>query len=67
MKLFFTFLITVLSINWSEAAQIDFYNKCGYDIWVSPLANDQVTPLQEGIAQIGDGGSFTYQIPDGGW
>lgn len=67
MKLLSVFLFISLAINWSESSKIEFNNKCGYDIWVSPLTNAQGTPLREGIAKIANGGWFTYQVPSGGW
>ena len=66
MKLLFA-LIVALSMSWTEGRKIEFNNKCGYDIWVSPLTNAQGAPLPGGNARIQNNGWFTYQIPDAGW
>lgn len=50
-----------------SARTIKFSNRCGHDIWVSPLTNAQGPELSPGIVKLGNGGDFTYQIPDSGW
>lgn len=67
MKVLFTFLFVALSMGWTESRDIEFTNKCGYDIWINPLTNAQGAPLGEGIRKIGNGGRITYQIPNSGW
>lgn len=46
--------------------KIQFNNQCGKDIWVSPSTNANQGPTLD-IAKIGNGGSYTYNIPDSGW
>jgi hypothetical protein len=61
-------LLVTLTLGWSEAARtIEFTNRCGYDLWVSPLTNDRGPALPGGIPRIGHNGRYTFQIPDGGW
>ena len=60
-------MLVALSMSLSESRQIEFRNNCGKDIWVNPLTNAQGPGLPGGIARIGNGGSYTYQIPNGGW
>lgn len=67
MKTLYMLLFVALSINWTESRHIEFENRCGYDIWVNPLTNDQGPPLAGGIVRLSNNGRFTYQIPDGGW
>lgn len=67
MKILYALMSVALFTGWTESRDIEFTNKCGHDIWVSPLTNAQGPALSEGIAKIGDGGRFTYQIPNSGW
>jgi hypothetical protein len=66
MKIFFAVIFAALSTSLTESRDIEFSNRCGYDIWISPLTNAQ-GPALGGIARIGNGGRSTYQIPNGGW
>jgi hypothetical protein len=61
------FLLTTLLVSWSECRNIEFTNRCGYDIWISPLTNAQGPPLPEGIAKLQNNQQFAYQIPEDGW
>lgn len=61
------FLVMALTTIGLESRQIEFTNKCGYNIWVNPRTNAPGAPLAGGIAKIQNGGRFTYQIPNNGW
>jgi len=67
MKLIYLLLLVALSMSWTESRDINFVNKCGYDIWINPLTNAQGPQIAGGIAKIANGGQFTYRIPDSGW
>jgi len=69
MKALFVFLLVTLSMSWTngQSRNIAFYNRCGYDIWISPLTNGQGPPIAGGIARIANNGQFTYVIQDSGW
>ncbi len=67
MKTLYVLLFVVLSITWTESRQIEFENRCGYDIWINPLTNAQGPPLAGGIHRLSNYERFTYQIPPTGW
>jgi hypothetical protein len=60
-------LIPLFALSVQGARQIKFENRCGKEIWVSPLTNNQGPPLPGGVVRLGNGGSHSYNIPDGGW
>jgi len=67
MKLLSLLLFVALSMCSTESRQIEFENRCGYDIWINPLTNAQGPPLVPGIVRLNNYGRYTYQIPDAGW
>jgi hypothetical protein len=61
-------LILLLAITTSSTGrQITFQNRCGRDIWISPLTNNQGPPLPDGIVRLANNAKHSYQIPNGGW
>ena len=66
MKLFCGLLLVAL-LSLAQSRQIEFTNRCGYDIWINPLTNAEGPPLAGGIARLSNHAQFTYQIPDSGW
>lgn len=60
-------LVALLPAIVLGARTIKFRNRCGADIWVSPLTNAQGPELPPGIVRLGNNAEFTYNIPDGGW
>jgi hypothetical protein len=69
MKLLCGLLFVALSMSWTESRDIEFTNRCGYDIWVNPLTNGGPGQpiLQPGIVRLANYAQYTYQIPDAGW
>lgn len=67
MKTLYVLLFVALSMGWTESRQIEFENRCGYDIWVNPLTNSQGPQLPGGITRLRNYERFTYHIPEGGW
>lgn len=62
----FTLVCTVATLT-NAARTIKFVNRCGRDIWVSPLTNNQGPALAGGVVRLGNGRDYSYNIPDGGW
>jgi hypothetical protein len=60
-------LVVTTIISTGTCRDIKFNNKCGRDIWISPLTNGNGAPLRDGIVRLTNSGSHTYQIPDNGW
>ncbi|XP_021955579.1 glucan endo-1,3-beta-glucosidase [Folsomia candida] len=61
------FSILAVIVAGAHCRQITFNNRCGRDIWISPLTNGNGAPLPDGIRRLSNSGSYTYQIPNGGW
>jgi len=61
----FVVLCALLAV--SMGRQVGFTNRCGYDIWISPLTNAQGPMLPGGIQRLGNGASYDYQIANEGW
>jgi len=54
-------------VAFAYGREITFTNRCGADVWVSPLTNAQGPMLPGGIQRLGNGATYAYQIPDSGW
>jgi len=68
MRLISTILLVCTITALSHAARtIKFINRCGRDIWVSPLTNNQGPALPGGVVRLSNGRDYSYNIPDGGW
>lgn len=63
----FAFLFVALFASLTQGAQIEFSNRCGHDIWISPLTNARGPELAPGIVRIANYGNYAYQIPSTGW
>lgn len=67
MKTLTGILLVVISVLEIHSRNVEFTNRCGYDIWVNPLTNAQGPPLPDGMKKLSNGASHTYRMPDSGW
>lgn len=60
-------VVVALSTSALSRRTIQFTNRCGEEIWVSPLTNSQGDTLSPGIKRLQNGASYRYNISDDGW